>query len=222
DIIFENGNATIRWSDPNPGTLSNEVIYTNQDDEEIKMRVPASERTTVLQNLKPGAIDASFSYRTLYRPDPNAIDSMYAQKQDATVITGSLRDIANASGIYFGSLISYGSASTHGVINDGSPNGTYSNIVQREFNIGQAAWGATRWSKDAPSNFNDANAVINWSRSRFDKVTLIGLVGPNNYMPAWFRNEAFTPQEMDDLLKNLINEIMESNDNKSKVDVWCV
>src|SRR5690606_22340000 len=92
----------------------------------------------------------------------------------------------------------------------------------REFNIGQAAWGATRWSKDAPSNFNDANAVINWSRSRFDKVTLIGLVGPNNYMPAWFRNEAFTPQEMDDLLKNLINEIMESNDNKSKVDVWCV
>jgi GH35 family endo-1,4-beta-xylanase len=222
DITYENGNAKIQWSDPNPGTLANEVIYTNLSDEEIKIRVPASERITILENLKTGAIDATFNYRTLYRPNENAIDSMYAQQQEATVITGSLRDIANARGILFGSLISYGSSLTHGVIHDGSPNGIYTNIVQKEFNIGQAAWGATRWSKDSPSDFNDANDVINWSRPRFDKVTLIGLVGPNNYMPTWFRNGDFTPEEMDDLLKNLIYEIMESNDNKSKVDVWCV
>jgi GH35 family endo-1,4-beta-xylanase len=216
DITYENGNARIQWSDPNPGTLSNEVTYTNQAGEKIKKRVPASERITILENLKTGAIDATFNYRTLYRPDLNAIDSMYAQQQEATVITGNLRDIANARGILFGSLISVG------VIYDGSPNGIYTSIASQEFNMGQATWGPSRWKIDAPSDFNDVNNVINWSKNQYGKVIVHLIVGPNNYMPLWFREGNFTPAEMDGLLKDLIYEFMESNDNKTKVDVWNV
>ncbi len=41
-------------------------------------------------------------------------------------------------------------------------------------------------------------------------------------MPDWFKNGTFTPAEMDVLLKNLVKEFMETNDNKNKVDIWGV
>src|SRR5690606_36827103 len=83
-------------------------------------------------------------------------------------------------------------------------------------------WGPTRWSRDSPSNFNDVNAVINWSEGKFDKIFVHLILGRDVYMPAWFNEGTFTPTEMDDLMKSLVRELMESNDNKSKVDIWNV
>src|SRR5690606_24768600 len=111
---------------------------------------------------------------------------------------------------------------THGVVHDGSPNGIYTQICKTEFNMGHPAWGPGRWSREGGSDFNDVTATTNWSRTQYDKVIVHLITGPNNYMPAWFTGGSFTPAEMDIMLKDLVNEIMTFNDNKSKVDVWNV
>lgn len=223
DIRYENGETSVFWGDAGQGAKFTEVSYTDQTDAIRTINIPTTEVLSKLANFKPGTLETTFKYRTLYKPDPLAIDSFYSDYQTAKVITGTLKALAEAKNVYFGSFISYGGGFTHGVINDGSPNQIYSDICSREFNIGQATWGATgRWKREGNSNFDAVNPVINWSRSKYDKVMAMLLVGPNNYMPAWFNDGVFTPDEMDVMLKGLVYEIMESNGNKSKVDVWCV
>src|SRR5690606_35101731 len=115
---------------------------------------------TILVNFKPGdELSTTLAYSTGYKPNL-AIDTFYAKSKTETVITGTLRQLADANNIHFGSLISYGGGITHGVVYDGSPNSIYTKLCKDEFNIGQATWGPGRWSKDGPSNFNDVNAVI--------------------------------------------------------------
>jgi GH35 family endo-1,4-beta-xylanase len=220
DIFYENGNATIYWG--NTGAeLFNEVIYTDNANVQRRLKVNLGKDTTKLMNVKPGALATTMQYRTAYKP-AMAIDTFYADSKAETIITGSLKDLAKAKNVLFGSLISYGSSATHGVVNDGSPNGIYKQICDNEFNFGQASWGGTRWKREGNSDFNDVNAVINWSKAHYNKVFAQLIVGPNGYMPDWFKNGTFTPAEMDGLLKGLVKEFMETNDNKSKVDVWGV
>ncbi len=220
-IYYDNDEAIIYW-----GTADSELLtvvsYTDNDNVVQKRKVPYAKDTTILVNFKPGDdLSTTIAYRTGYKPNL-AIDTFYAKSKTENIITGTLRQLANANSIHFGSLISYGGGITHGVAYDGSPNGIYTALCKSEFNIGQATWGPGRWSKDGPSNFNDVNAVINWSHGQYDKVMTMLITGPNNYMPAWFTEGTFTPTEMDDMLKDLIEEIMTVNDNKSKVDVWNV
>ncbi|TZF82790.1 hypothetical protein FW774_14975 [Pedobacter sp. BS3] len=221
DILYDNGTAIVYWGAADAESVVTEVSYTDASGTAKKVSVPSSADSTLLENIKPGTLYTTITHHTFFRP-VSAIDTIAAAFKTDTVVTGSLKDLAKAKGILFGSLISYGGGTTHGVIYDGSPNGIYTKLCRSEFNLGQATWGPTRWSMTPPSNFNDVNAVINWSRNQYDKVETMLITGPNNYMPDWFDNGTFTPQEMDVLLKNLVNEIMDSNDNKSKVDVWCV
>lgn len=221
DIFYDENEAVIHW-----GTADAELVtwvtYTNNNNQTVTKKVTYGKDTTKLIDFKPSAdLSTAISYRTAYKPNL-AIDTFYAKSKTEMVITASLKQLANASNIYFGSLISYGGGITHGVANDASPNGIYTALCRKEFNIGQATWGPGRWSKDSPSNFNDVNAVINWSRGQYDKVMTMLITGPDNYMPGWFTSGTFTPTEMDGMLKNLVNEIMAVNDNKSKVDVWNV
>lgn len=220
DIYYDNGVATINWGDA-VGEQSTEVSYTDKNNALRKVIVPFGKDTTQLVDFKPGTLSATISYKTIYLPKL-AIDKFAADDKTETVITGTLRDIVNSKKLYFGSLISYGGGETHGAIFDGSPNGIYTKTCLEQFNVGQATWGPGRWKREGGSDFNDVNAVINWSRPRYDKVMAMLIVGPNNYMPAWFTSGTFTPAEMDVMLKNLITELMTSNDNKSKVDVWNV
>jgi len=48
------------------------------------------------------------------------------------------------------------------------------------------------------------------------------LFGPNGYLPEWFKNGNWTNAEMEAMMEGLIQEIMESNDNATKVEVWNV
>jgi len=222
DIFYEDGAAVILWEHAAPAEVTTEVTYTDVDNVEHKKQVPAVADSTKLLNLKPETLATAIQYHTAYVPDL-AIDTFFADSKTQTVITGNLKNLANAKNILFGSLISFGrSGVTDGVIYDGSPNGIYTDFCNGEFNVGQATWGPSRWSITGPSDFNEVNAVINWSKQQYDKVMAMLIVGPNNYMPSWFTTGNFTPEEMDVMLKNLITEIMNSNDNKSKVDVWCV
>ena len=222
DLYYdENGTAVLTW-DLSGSSLETEVTYTDQSNTLRKLVRPATADSIHLVNLKPGELSATIHYKTAYLPI-NCIDTMYAADKPQEVITATLRQLADASNIHFGSLISYGNGTTtQGIAFDGSPNQIYTQLCKKEFNMGQAAWGPGRWSKDGPSNFNDVNTVINWSRGQYDKVMAHLITGPNNYMPDWFVNGTFAPTEMDNMLKNLVAEIMTVNDNKTKVDVWNV
>lgn len=222
DVYYdENGTAVISW-DLGGQALEMQLNYTDQLNMVRKVVRPATADTTQLVRLKAGELSTYISYKTAYLP-VNSIDTFYAANKDQTVITGSLKALATAKDFSFGSLISYGNfAATHGVINDGSPNGIYKNICQSMFNFGQAAWGPSRWKREGGSDFNDANAVINWSKTNYGKVFLHLIAGRDVYMPTWFTTGTFTPSEMDVMLRNLVNEVMTTNDNKTKVDYWNV
>lgn len=221
-VYYDNNEAVIYWGTAD-SELFTEVSYTDDNDVVQRKQVPYAKDTTKLVNFKPSDdLSTTVTYRTVYKPDL-AIDTFYAHSKTETVITATLGQLASANNIYFGSLISYGGGGiTHGIAFDNSPNGIYTELCKGEFNVGQATWGPGRWSKDSPSNFNDVNAVINWSHGQYNKVMTMLITGPDNYMPAWFTGGTFTPTEMDDMLKELVEEIMTVNDNKSKVDVWNV
>ncbi|WP_461790459.1 endo-1,4-beta-xylanase [Pedobacter sp.] len=222
DLYYdENGTAVISWEAAGQA-LEMQLNYTDQSDVLRKVVRPSTADTTQLVKLKPGELSVNISYKTAYLPT-NCIDTFYAAPKEQTVITGSLKALASAKDLSFGSLISYGNfAATHGVINDPSPNGIYKNICQNMFNFGQAAWGPSRWKREGGSDFNDANAVINWSKTNYGKVFLHLIAGRDAYMPTWFTTGTFTPTEMDVMLKNLVTEVMTTNDNKTKVDYWNV
>jgi GH35 family endo-1,4-beta-xylanase len=224
DITYDAGTVSVSLGAAAVGAVRSEITYNDVSNVSHTVNVPVGTSTVTLSNVNPGVVGAlstTFQHRTFIHPTL-AIDTLNTPYQTDTVITATLAALAKAKNVQFGSLISVGGGITNGVINDGSPNGIYTNICNTQFNIGTAAWGATRWSQTGNSDFSDVNAVINWSRPKYDKVMLIGIVGPDVYMPSWFTTGTFTPSQMDVMLKNLITEIMTSNDNKSKVDVWCV
>lgn len=220
DIYYENDEAVIYWGGADK-ELFTVVSYTDKGNVLRKVKAVYGKDTTRLVNFKTGGLSTTVSYQTAYLPSAG-IDTFYADAKTQTVITASLKELANDKGIFFGSLISYGNGATHGVVNDPSPNKIYTEICKNEFNFGQASWGGTRWRQVPPSDFNDVNATINFSKTNYNKVFAQLIVGPNGYMPDWFKNGSFTPAQMDVMLKGLVKEFMETNDNKTKVDVWGV
>jgi endo-1,4-beta-xylanase len=97
-------------------------------------------------------------------------------------------------------------------------------VALREFNSGQslwyAAWGG--WNGVGQYGFDALNKGINWLTANGKSSTVHMLVGQNKYAPDWFIKENWTDQQMNDMLKNMIYSIMDSNNNKNKVDVWNV
>ena len=221
DIFYENNIATIYWGDA-VAEQQTEVTFTDVNNISRKVIAPFAKDTTQLLNFKPATLSTTIQYKTAYLP-AGSLDTYYANAKTETVITGSLRDLAKAKDVGFGTRLFWGYGGTnHGIINDPSPNGIYTALAKTEFNVGQAYWGATRWKKEGNSDFNEINACINWFKTYQDKAMVTLIVGPNNYMPDWFINGTFTPDEMDLMLKNLITEFAQSNDNKNKVDVMNV
>ena len=96
------------------------------------------------------------------------------------------------------------------------------NIHSTEFNAGQALWyaGFGGWPADGTFNYEDFNAVVNWMIDNELSPHTHMLVGPNFYMPEWLLNTSWTNEELDTQLKILVQGIIASNDNKTKVDIW--
>ena len=219
DLYYdENGTAILTWDLPG-AALETQVSYTDQSNALRKLVRPATADSIHLVNLKPGELSTTIQCRTAYLPT-NCIDTMYAVTKEQTVITGSLKALATAKGISFGARIFYGYGGTnYGVGNDGSPSGIYSLLSKNEFNMGQAYWGATRWVRNGGSDFSQLNTCINWFKANNGKAWVTLLTAPDNYMPDWFVNGTFASTEMDVMLRNLVNEMMESNGNKDKIDI---
>lgn len=142
-------------------------------------------------------------------------------KREATEITFTplpnlpdlpLKDVNN--NIMIGSPIS---------INHNDPK--YLATIQSELNAGQSLWYARwqGWSAPKSYDFTELNANINWMHDNGLSPHVHMLVGPDAFMPDWLTlNENRTATELDTLLHDLIYDIMDSNGNKNKVDIWNV
>lgn len=70
------------WSVPDDGTIGEEINYTDRNGDPRRMFMPVHDSTAGIDNIKPGS---SFQYRTLFLPDPLAIDTFYSPYQTITV-----------------------------------------------------------------------------------------------------------------------------------------
>ncbi len=103
-------------------------------------------------------------------------------------------------------------------------NDKYQSIVKAEFSTGQSlwypAWGG--WVGENNYDFKEFNANINWMKANSISPTMHMLVGPDNYMPDWLLKRTWQKDQLDTMLRQMIYSIMNTNDNKMKVDVWNV
>jgi GH35 family endo-1,4-beta-xylanase len=104
-------------------------------------------------------------------------------------------------------------------------NDKYQGIFKTEFNSGQALWygrWGDRWAGEYQYDFTRINKNVNWLKEAGMTPTFHMLVGPDSYMPDWLIKGTWTEAKLDSLLRGLIFSIMDSNDNKSKVESWNV
>ena len=109
-------------------------------------------------------------------------------------------------------------------INNDLSDSALNTIAQKEFSAVQALYYARfgGWNGVNSFDFVPMISVINWSVENGISSHVHMLVGPDQYMPDWLINGNWTNQQLSKLLKNQIYSIMNSNDNKTKVDVWNV
>ena len=103
-------------------------------------------------------------------------------------------------------------------------NDKYKSIVKAEFSTGQSlwypAWGG--WVGKNVYDFKEFSANVNWMKANNISPTMHMLVGPDNYMPDWLLNGTWQKDQLDTMLRQMIYSIMDTNDNKIKVDIWNV
>ena len=103
-------------------------------------------------------------------------------------------------------------------------NDKYQSIVKAEFSTGQSlwypAWGG--WVSENVYDFKEFSANVNWMKANNISPTMHMLVGPDNYMPDWLLNGTWQKDQLDTMLRQMIYSIMDTNDNKIKVDIWNV
>lgn len=74
----------IDWGNPDEMALGMELYYTNASGEEVYIYSPATDNMpiTILENHKEGT---NFRYRTLFKPDPLAIDTFHTEYKSVRV-----------------------------------------------------------------------------------------------------------------------------------------
>jgi len=124
----------------------------------------------------------------------------------------SLKDVASDLNIWIGMSFDISSDSINKA------------IFEREVNAGQVgwypAWGG--WLNPGTYDFSEVNAEINYVHNQGHPVMMHMLFGPDGYLPEWFKNGNWSNAEMENMMQDLIKNIIQSNDNASKVDVWNV
>lgn len=104
-------------------------------------------------------------------------------------------------------------------------NDKYRRVIKAELNTGEALWygrWGNRWSGEGKYDFTELNKNINWIKQNGLSPTVHMLVGPDIYMPDWLIEGTWEEAKLDNLLRGLIDSIMDSNDNKDKVETWNV
>jgi GH35 family endo-1,4-beta-xylanase len=139
-----------------------------------------------------------------------------------------LKDIP--AGPKIGTLLAYGDdnpANNTGMFK-GTDSAKRKALVSREFNVGATALGPKYecWPGEnnitGPFDFTNFNTMVNWSKSKGMTTMFQLLCGPDIYFPDWFTKGSWSKFQQDSILKNWIYAIMDANNNKNKVNVWCV
>ena len=78
------------------------------------------------------------------------------------------------------------------------------------------------WKSLKEYDLSQFSATVNWyEREGLAQMAHL-LVGSNHYYPEWFTDRSYTEQQLEDLMEDYIKAIMQSNNNRRKIDVWNV
>ena len=99
----------------------------------------------------------------------------------------------------------------------------YRKLYERELNAGTVASSSKKiWKSPTTYDFLHFNAVVNWFEER-DFVQIAHLpIRPNHILPEWLTQNSYTNSELENIMEDAIRAIMQSNDNRTKVDIWMV
>ncbi len=111
-----------------------------------------------------------------------------------------------------------------GMLYDEAYDGIDKAIFSEEVNAGQVTWypGFGGWIDTSAYDFSEINNEVNYVYNQELPVMMHMLFGPNRYLPDWFKDGTWTNAELETMMQSLIQNIMASNNNSSKVEVWNV
>ena len=91
------------------------------------------------------------------------------------------------------------------------------------------AWDGGFWPKKKPKSLDDfeirtefLDELVNWGVDNGFHVMHHCLIFPNKYFPQWFSKTNYSAEELDFIIEKFVTEVLTSNDNKNKIDVFNV
>ena len=89
------------------------------------------------------------------------------------------------------------------------------------------AWDNGFWPSKKPASVNNIkiqtsglDELVNWGEINNFHIIHHCLFFPNKYFPKWFSNTKYSKNELETLMEIYIDEVLNSNNNKDKVDVF--
>ena len=91
------------------------------------------------------------------------------------------------------------------------------------------AWDGGFWPKKKPNSLKEFkietkyfDELVNWGIENEFHIMHHCLIFPNKYFPSWFSKTNYSVEELELIIEKFISEVLNSNDNKNKVDVFNV
>ena len=91
------------------------------------------------------------------------------------------------------------------------------------------AWDGGFWPKKKPNSLKEFkietkyfDELVNWGIENEFHIMHHCLIFPNKYFPSWFSKTNYSANELELIIEKFISEVLNSNDNKNKVDVFNV
>lgn len=130
----------------------------------------------------------------------------------------SLKDLA-APHTKIGSIANYYTIFPEG----GESQQKYRKLYERELNAVTVPTGIQNmWKSSQEYDLLYFNTLVNWFEER-DFVQIAHLpIRPNHYLPEWLTKNSYTNQELENIMEDAIRSMMQSNNNRNKVDIWMV
>jgi endo-1,4-beta-xylanase len=106
---------------------------------------------------------------------------------------------------------------------DGEIQQKYQTLFKQEMSAGTVlCYPKSIWMGLKHYDFSQFNATVNLFEDRGLTQIAHLLIGPNQYYPQWFLDRSYTNEQLEDIMEDYIREVMHSNNNGSKIDVWNV
>ena len=91
------------------------------------------------------------------------------------------------------------------------------------------AWDGGFWPKKKPNKLEDFeietsffDELVDWGVENDFHIMHHCLIFPNKYFPSWFAKTNYSANELEFIIEKFISEVLNSNNNKNKVDVFNV